>query len=178
MPSLGIRNGKIVYYQLIVGSQLVHTSLPDMKPRRLKETVQHQEPSGIEEKERNHSSYSHSGTRASRRLQGLSPSIKPEYEKKNKSFTPNEQQMENQNTKKKTEIINGEVGVKKPRFRKILTFKDSVTVEECARYDRRVKQPWTMLSSTRLATIHRELNTFKMTEMVVHQDSKQMTFLH
>ena len=57
-------------------------------------------------------------------------------------------------------------------------FSDYIDVLDCEEYDRTADKPWTRLTPRDKATIRRELNEFKSSEMEVHQESRHMTRFH
>ena len=62
--------------------------------------------------------------------------------------------------------------------RKVLNWHEYVEVYEVQNYDRRGDKPWTRLTPADKASIRKELNEFKATEMSVHEQSKQYTRFH
>nr|QDO16148.1 PhactrD [Petromyzon marinus] len=69
--------------------------------------------------------------------------------------------------------------VEELREKKILLhFNDYVEVAEAQDYDRKGDKPWTRLTSADKAAIRSELNTFKSTEMEVHEESRRFTRFH
>ncbi|XP_054838807.1 phosphatase and actin regulator 2 isoform X2 [Eublepharis macularius] len=62
--------------------------------------------------------------------------------------------------------------------RRILRFHEYVEVTDSPDYDRRADKPWARLTPADKATIRKELNEFKSTEMEVHEDSRQFTRFH
>ncbi|XP_061416628.1 phosphatase and actin regulator 1-like isoform X2 [Lethenteron reissneri] len=69
--------------------------------------------------------------------------------------------------------------VEELREKKILLhFNDYVEVAEAQDYDRKGDKPWTRLTSADKAAIRSELNTFKSTEMEVHEESRMFTRFH
>ncbi|CAH7317503.1 Phactr2 [Phodopus roborovskii] len=59
--------------------------------------------------------------------------------------------------------------------RRILRFNEYVEVTDSPDYDRRADKPWARLTPADKATIRKELNEFKSTEMEVHEESRQFT---
>ncbi|XP_071503579.1 uncharacterized protein [Diadema antillarum] len=68
--------------------------------------------------------------------------------------------------------------VEELRKRNIINFNEYVEVIEAVDYDRRADKPWTRLTPQDKASIRKELNDFKSTEMNVHEDSKRFTRFH
>lgn len=64
------------------------------------------------------------------------------------------------------------------RDRQILKFNDYVEVAHTDDVDRKAERPWTKLTSNDKAYIRKELNLYKSTEMIVHQESKHNTRFH
>ncbi|XP_049978173.1 phosphatase and actin regulator 2 isoform X1 [Alexandromys fortis] len=62
--------------------------------------------------------------------------------------------------------------------RRILRFNEYVEVTDSPDYDRRADKPWARLTPADKATIRKELNEFKSTEMEVHEESRQFTRFH
>ncbi|XP_076999484.1 phosphatase and actin regulator 2 isoform X2 [Tamandua tetradactyla] len=62
--------------------------------------------------------------------------------------------------------------------RRILRFNEYVEVTASPDYDRRADKPWVRLTPADKATIRKELNEFKSTEMEVHEESRQFTRPH
>ena len=62
--------------------------------------------------------------------------------------------------------------------RKVLNWHEYVEVYEVQNYDRRGDKPWTRLTPADKASIRKELNEFKATEMSVHEQSRQYTRFH
>ncbi|EDV23051.1 uncharacterized protein TRIADDRAFT_57921 [Trichoplax adhaerens] len=61
------------------------------------------------------------------------------------------------------------------KARKIIQFSDYVHLLDVDEYDRRSDKPWTRLTSKQKAAIRKELNEYKSTEMLVHEDSRHLT---
>ncbi|ESO00005.1 hypothetical protein HELRODRAFT_192690 [Helobdella robusta] len=61
------------------------------------------------------------------------------------------------------------------RERQILKFNDYIEVTEIEEVDRKGDRPWTRLTPQDKAAIRKELNHYKSTEMMVHEESKQYT---
>ena len=57
----------------------------------------------------------------------------------------------------------------------IIKFNDYIEVTPCHEYDRRADKPWTRLTPKDKASIRKELNDFKSSEMAVHDDSRHLT---
>ena len=57
----------------------------------------------------------------------------------------------------------------------IIKFSDYIEVTPCHEYDRRADKPWTRLTPKDKASIRKELNDFKSSEMDVHEDSRHLT---
>ena len=57
----------------------------------------------------------------------------------------------------------------------IIKFNDYIEVTPCHDYDRRADKPWTRLTPKDKASIRKELNDFKSSEMDVHEDSAHLT---
>ena len=68
--------------------------------------------------------------------------------------------------------------VKELYERKVLQWHEYVEVYEIQNYDRRGDKPWTRLTPADKASIRKELNDFKATEMEVHEASKKFTRFH
>ena len=64
------------------------------------------------------------------------------------------------------------------RKRKILKFSEFIDVVNCEEYDRSADKPWTRLTPRDKASIRKELNDFKSSEMEVHQESRHLTRFH
>jgi len=62
--------------------------------------------------------------------------------------------------------------------KQIIKFNDYVEVTEAEIYDRKGEKPWTRLTPSEKALIRKELNDFKATEMLVHEESKIFTRFH
>ncbi|XP_060096484.1 phosphatase and actin regulator 2 isoform X6 [Heteronotia binoei] len=62
--------------------------------------------------------------------------------------------------------------------RRILRFHEYVEVTDSPDYDRRADKPWARLTPADKATIRKELNEFKSTEMEVHEESRHFTRFH
>ena len=60
-------------------------------------------------------------------------------------------------------------------FLQIIKFSDYIEVTPCHEYDRRADKPWTRLTPKDKASIRKELNDFKSSEMDVHEDSRHLT---
>ncbi|XP_051943788.1 phosphatase and actin regulator 1-like isoform X1 [Hippocampus zosterae] len=60
----------------------------------------------------------------------------------------------------------------------LIRFSDYVEVSDAQDYDRRADKPWTRLTAADKATIRKELNDFKSTEMEVHESSRHLTRFH
>ena len=60
----------------------------------------------------------------------------------------------------------------------LINWHEYVEVYEVQNYDRRGDKPWTRLTPQDKASIRKELNEFKATEMAVHEQSKQYTRFH
>ncbi|XP_074492384.1 phosphatase and actin regulator 1 isoform X2 [Sebastes fasciatus] len=60
----------------------------------------------------------------------------------------------------------------------LIRFSDYVEVAEAQDYDRRADKPWTRLTAADKASIRKELNEFKSTEMDVHESSRHLTRFH
>ncbi|XP_074640595.1 phosphatase and actin regulator 2-like isoform X2 [Tubulanus polymorphus] len=68
--------------------------------------------------------------------------------------------------------------VEELKERKIIKFKDYVELTEACEYDRRADKPWTRLTPKDKASIRKELNEFKSSEMAVHENSRHLTRFH
>eukprot|EP00096_Caligus_rogercresseyi_P009623 TRINITY_DN3293_c0_g1_i2.p1 TRINITY_DN3293_c0_g1~~TRINITY_DN3293_c0_g1_i2.p1 ORF type:complete len:773 (-),score=265.22 TRINITY_DN3293_c0_g1_i2:637-2955(-) len=68
--------------------------------------------------------------------------------------------------------------VEELKSRKIIKFNDYIEVTPCHEYDRRADKPWTRLTPKDKASIRKELNDFKSTEMDVHEESRHLTRFH
>uniref|UniRef100_A0A0K2VGM5 Putative LOC100871677 [Apis florea] n=1 Tax=Lepeophtheirus salmonis TaxID=72036 RepID=A0A0K2VGM5_LEPSM len=68
--------------------------------------------------------------------------------------------------------------VEELKSRKIIKFNDYIEVTPCHEYDRRADKPWTRLTAKDKASIRKELNDFKSTEMDVHEESRHLTRFH
>ncbi|XP_072025052.1 uncharacterized protein [Amphiura filiformis] len=64
------------------------------------------------------------------------------------------------------------------RRRNIIKFNEYVEVVDAHEYDRRADKPWTKLTPQDKASIRKELNDFKSSEMQVHEDSRIYTRFH
>jgi len=62
--------------------------------------------------------------------------------------------------------------------KKIIKFNDYIEVTPCHEYDRRADKPWTRLTPKDKASIRKELNDFKSSEMAVHDESRHLTRFH
>ena len=62
--------------------------------------------------------------------------------------------------------------------KRIIRFHDYVEVTETIDYDRHADKPWTRLTPRDKASIRKELNDFKGTEMDVHDMSRHLTRFH
>jgi len=62
--------------------------------------------------------------------------------------------------------------------KRIIRFHDYVEVTETIDYDRHADKPWTRLTPRDKASIRKELNDFKGTEMEVHDMSRHLTRFH
>ena len=60
----------------------------------------------------------------------------------------------------------------------LINWHEYVEVYEVQNYDRRGDKPWTRLTPADKASIRKELNEFKATEMTVHEESRQYTRFH
>uniref|UniRef100_A0AC35TGC7 Phosphatase and actin regulator n=1 Tax=Rhabditophanes sp. KR3021 TaxID=114890 RepID=A0AC35TGC7_9BILA len=68
--------------------------------------------------------------------------------------------------------------VEELKYKQIIKFNDYVEVMEAEMYDRKSGKPWTKMTPTEKAIIRKELNDYKLTEMVVHEDSRVYTRFH
>jgi phosphatase and actin regulator 4 len=64
------------------------------------------------------------------------------------------------------------------KTKKIIKFNDYIEVTPCHEYDRRADKPWTRLTPKDKASIRKELNDFKSSEMAVHDESRHLTRFH
>ena len=62
--------------------------------------------------------------------------------------------------------------------RKILRFNEYVEVTDAHDYDRQADKPWAKLTPADKASIRKELNEFKSSEMELHEESKHFTHYH
>ncbi|XP_060739363.1 phosphatase and actin regulator 1 [Tachysurus vachellii] len=120
------------------------------------------------------------GTKLTRRL-SLRPTAE-ELEQRNILKPRNEQEEleEKRELKKRlSRKLSQRPTVEELREAKILIrFSDYVEVAEAQDYDRRADKPWTRLTAADKASIRKELNEFKSTEMEVHELSRHLTRFH
>uniref|UniRef100_A0A0N4ZIF4 Phosphatase and actin regulator n=1 Tax=Parastrongyloides trichosuri TaxID=131310 RepID=A0A0N4ZIF4_PARTI len=68
--------------------------------------------------------------------------------------------------------------VEELKYKQIIKFNDYVEVMEAEMYNRKGDKPWTRLTPSEKASIRKELNDYKLTEMAVHEDSRGYTRFH
>lgn len=68
--------------------------------------------------------------------------------------------------------------VKELKEKKIIRFNDDVEVTQAHDYDRRGDKPWKRWTVKQKAAICKELNKFKISEMMVHESSRHLIKLH
>lgn len=94
------------------------------------------------------------------------------------SFRPTVEELK---TRKVGTINDGSIGVEVYQLSddsirlQIIKFNDYIEVTPCHEYDRRADKPWTRLTPKDKASIRKELNDFKSTEMDVHEESRHLT---